>query len=132
MSQLERNKAVVQAFCEVIVNERNPRKAADLYMGDRYIQHDHGVADGKEAFVAFLTSFGGNMPNPQIEIKRMIAEDDLVAAHFNVRPNRDDPDDAGTAAIDIFRVENEKIVEHWTVHMPVPTEGDPVNNNTIF
>ena len=129
MADLQRNKAIVEEFVTTIVNEGDPQRAADLHMGDRYVQHDHGVADGKQAFVEFLSGWAERMPEQRIEIKRMIAEDDLVAVHFHLQEK---PGDPGTAAIDIFRLENEKIVEHWTVHMPVPTEGDPVNQNTVF
>jgi predicted SnoaL-like aldol condensation-catalyzing enzyme len=40
------------------------------------------------------------------------------------------PDDRGTAAADIFRLEDGKIVEHWDVLQPVPEES--ANDDTMF
>ena len=40
------------------------------------------------------------------------------------------PEDRGTAAADIFRVEDGKVVKHWDVLQPVPEEA--ANDNTMF
>ena len=57
----------------------------------------------------------------------MIAEGDLFMLHVHaVR----EPGQRGTAIVDIFRVENGKIVEHWDVLQPVPEKA--ANENTMF
>jgi predicted SnoaL-like aldol condensation-catalyzing enzyme len=129
MGQLEKNKAIVGDFIDITVNQKDPRRAADLYMADGYIQHEHGAGDGKESFVELLSGMVGQMPEGRLTIKRMIAEDDLVAVHFHMKPA---PDHPGMAAVDILRLADDRIVEHWTVMAPVPTEGEPVNANGIF
>jgi predicted SnoaL-like aldol condensation-catalyzing enzyme len=40
------------------------------------------------------------------------------------------PDDLGQAVVDIFRVEDGRIVEHWDVLQPVPAES--ANSNGMF
>lgn len=66
-------------------------------------------------------------PQLSVEIKRMIAEGDLVVTHGVIKTS---PEDHGTAAADIFRLEDGKIIEHWDVLQPVPEEA--ANDNTMF
>ena len=66
-------------------------------------------------------------PNRSSEIKRVMAEGDLVVLHVHSKPS---PEDRGSAIIDIFRVENGKIVEHWDVIQPIPEKA--ANTNTMF
>ena len=62
-----------------------------------------------------------------VEIKRVIAEDDVVVAHNLVKLK---PEDRGMAGVDIFRLLDGKIVEHWDVRQPVPEKS--ANDNTMF
>ena len=71
--------------------------------------------------------YRGEFPQLFVEIKRMIAEGDLVVTHGLIKTS---PEDRGTAAVDIFRVEDGKIVEHWDVLQPVPETA--ANDNTMF
>ena len=66
-------------------------------------------------------------PDLRVEFKRFIAENDLVAVHSHMIPAKGA---RGTAAVDIFRLENGKIVEHWDVVQPIPE--NPANNNGMF
>ena len=119
---LERNKENVVAYYETAVNDKNPRLAVELYGGDEYIQHNPLAANGFEAFIAFFESFTAAFPNLNIDIRRVVAECDLVVTHGII-------DGAGTEAIfgprgskvvDIFRLDaNGKIVEHWDVLAPI-------------
>jgi len=61
------------------------------------------------------------------EIKRAIAEGNLVVLHVHSTENKKD---RGRAIIDIFRVENGKIVEHWDVIQNIPEQSK--NSNTMF
>jgi predicted SnoaL-like aldol condensation-catalyzing enzyme len=127
MADLEENKRIVKAYYEQAFNDGDPEGATERYVGDRYVQHNPQAADGTEAFIGFVRWYRGQFPQLHLDIKRMIAEDDLVVTHSHITNS---PDDRGTAVVDIFRVENGKVVEHWDVLQPIPEEA--ANSNTMF
>lgn len=120
-SQTERNKANALAFYELAFNQHKVQEAADRYIGKTYLQHNPTVADGAQAFVDAFIPFLKENPQSRAEIKRVVAEGDLVVLHVFSRTS---PQDKGEAVVDIFRFdENGKIVEHWDVIQPVPEKS---------
>ncbi len=85
------------------------------------------AGDGPKPFIDFVTGWTQANPALRAEIKRVVAEGDLVAAHVHIKLN---PQDRGIAAMDIFRLANGKIVEHWDAIQPVPEPA--ANTNTMF
>lgn len=57
----------------------------------------------------------------------MLADGDLVMLHVH---SQDKPGDLGVAVVDIFRVQDGKIAEHWDVIQPVPAKD--ANGNGMF
>jgi predicted SnoaL-like aldol condensation-catalyzing enzyme len=127
-TQQEKNKKLVVDFYEMSFNQHKPTEAAKKYIGDKYIQHNPFVPNGAEAFYTYFEGHFKKNPASHVLIKRAIADGDLVALHLNSKQNDKDP---GRAIVDIFRVENDKIVEHWDVIQEVPTKGT-ANPNTMF
>ncbi len=122
----EANKKIVLAFYDAALVKRDVDAAAK-YLGDKYIQHNPRAPNGLEGLRGLIKFLSETQPNRSSQIKRVIAEKDLVVLHVHSKPT---PEDRGTAIIDIFRVENGKIVEHWDVMQPVPEKA--ANNNTMF
>ena len=123
----EQNKKIVIDFYEGVFLKHQVKTYADRYIGDQYIQHNPNVPDGKAPFVNFFTQKFQNNPQAKNTIKRAIAEGNLVALHVHSTENEQD---RGRAIIDIFRVENGKIVEHWDVIQMIPEKSQ--NANTMF
>lgn len=126
MTDLAENKERVRSFYETAFNDGDPEGAVQRYLGDRYTQHNPQAVDGAEAFIGFVKWYRGEFPALHVEIKRMIAEGDLVVTHGVIRTS---PEDRGNAAVDIFRLEDGKIIEHWDVLQPVPEES--ANDNPM-
>ena len=123
---LAANKKAVVEFYQKAINDKD-FDAASKYLGSRYIQHNPVAADGHEGLKAFIGFLKSKFPNSKSEIKRVIAEGDLVVLHVHaVR----EPGTRGRAIIDIFRLENGKIVEHWDVAQDVPEKA--ANSNGMF
>ena len=125
-ADLEANKKVVVDFYEKALNQKD-YDAAAKYFGPRYIQHNPLVPNGPDGLKALVTLLKDKFPNAHSEIKRVIAEGDLVVLHVHaVR----EPGQRGRAIVDIFKVEDGKIVEHWDVIQDVPEKA--ANDNTMF
>ncbi|MEV6235522.1 ester cyclase [Lentzea sp. NPDC051838] len=123
---LEQNKQIVIEFYQTAM-DGDPEKAAAAHMGAKYVQHNPGAADGPEAFIGFMRFVRGRFPNLRLNIKRVIAEGDLVVVHSHLDL---EPGNPGQALADIFRVEGDKVVEHWDVIQAVP--ADSANPHGMF
>jgi len=66
-------------------------------------------------------------PDKTLDVKRAIAEGDLVAVHSHVRQR---PDDRGAVVVHLFRFEEGRIVELWNLGQEVPEESP--NQHGIF
>ena len=126
MSSLDENKAVVVDYYQTALGG-NPEKAVADHFGERYIQHNPQAQNGPDAFIGFVNWLRGEYPQLQLDIKRVIAEDDLVVTHSHLILT---PGAPGRALADFFRLENGKVVEHWDVIQDIPDTS--ANSNTMF
>ena len=122
----EANKKAVVEFYEKAINQKDFEAAAP-YFGPRYVQHNPNAPDGIEGFKGFLGFLREKLPQSRSEIKRVLADGDYVILHVHaVRA----PGERGSAIIDVFKLENGKIVEHWDVVQPIPEKS--ANGNGMF
>ncbi|WP_408609783.1 nuclear transport factor 2 family protein [Herbaspirillum autotrophicum] len=121
-----RNKQVVLAFYEQGLN-RKDADAALAYVGPEYIQHNPNAADGPEGFRKFVRFLRERYPQSHSEIKRVFTDGDYVILHVHAVRQ---PGERGNAIVDIFRLQNGKIVEHWDAVQPVPEQS--ANDNGMF
>ncbi|WP_018916934.1 nuclear transport factor 2 family protein [Vreelandella zhanjiangensis] len=122
----EANRALVIQFYNQFFNEHETEQSS-LVLAEDYIQHNPDVPDGKAPFVDYFAGYFQENPDYQSEIVRSATDGDLVWLHVH---STNGDDDRGEAVVDIFRVENEMIVEHWDVIQSVPEEA--ANDNTMF
>ncbi|MFB7337029.1 ester cyclase [Streptomyces adustus] len=124
--RLEENKQTVLAFYQAAINDKD-HDAASKLLGHHYVQHNPRIADGLEGFREFVETLKADFPHLRAEVKRIFAEGDHVIAHVHgVRV----PGGPETAIVDIFRLEEGRIAEHWDVMQQVPDEAR--NQNGMF
>ena len=99
----------------------------DKYIGSTYRQHNPNIADGPEGLKEFALQYREVYPNGKVDIKKTFVDGNHVIIHSHVFL---EPDTLGFAAVDIFRLEGSKVVEHWDVLQAIPETSK--NENTMF
>jgi predicted SnoaL-like aldol condensation-catalyzing enzyme len=100
----------------------------DRHIRPDYIQHNPLAPDGTAALKALAGPLTTQFPDLKYDIKRVIAEGDLVLVHSNVILT---PGTRGSAVVDIFRFDrNNMIAEHWDSVQEVPATS--VSGNDMF
>jgi len=92
----------------------------DRYIAPDYIQHSPMAAPGRESLKAFLTFIRGQNPDSSQRLLRSFVDGDHVILHYHVKRS---PDDRGFIVIDIFRMKDGMVVEHWDSVQDVPEKS---------
>lgn len=111
------NRQVVTRFINLFYTQGRVREAFMTYVAPGYIQHNPIARDGRDAAIAALEPFFASQPGAIREVQRIIVDGNFAAVHVRLRQN---PQDRGFAVVDILRLENGMIVEHWDVIQAVP------------
>jgi predicted SnoaL-like aldol condensation-catalyzing enzyme len=96
-------------------------------MGNVYVQHAPYARMDSVASRRLLKGFKEAFPNHRYEVKKVLADGDFVMLHLH---GMNGPNPHGESVIDIFRIKDGKVVEHWDVIQPIPANAD--NPNTMF
>jgi predicted SnoaL-like aldol condensation-catalyzing enzyme len=124
----ETNKTNTVAFHKKAVFEGDVENAFRTYAGSPYRQHNPLIEEGMDGLRKFVAWMRANRPDAHGEIKRLFADGDYVILHSHWHGLSDSP--RGEAVVDIYRLEDGKVVEHWDVIQPIPETA--ANNNTMF
>lgn len=125
MAQEEKNKQIATTAYQRIFGDLDVT-AVDDYISKDFVQHNPTIADGPEGVKALLQMLASQgVQKQKIEFKHIIAEDDIVILH-----SRYEMAGKEWRFIDIYRLENNKFVEHWDAMMQMPEKR--ANNNLMF
>jgi len=111
-------KLVLDMFEQVLVPLDSSQ--VDRFISPDYVQHSQLAPPGRDALKAFLDEIKPQSPDATQELKRAFVDGDHVVLHYLVRRWIGDP---GMVVVDIFRVADGMIVEHWDVLQDVQPEG---------
>jgi predicted SnoaL-like aldol condensation-catalyzing enzyme len=118
------HKKLVADLYQELFGDKNT-EAINKYIGDEYIQHNPNVADGKQALLEATRNWFKNAPKEKIDIQHIGADGDLVFIHLKSHMGS-----KTFSVIDIFRIKDNKITEHWDVMQEVPAKA--ANNHPMF
>ena len=116
----ENNKTIVRRLFEEVM--KGNLAIADELIAPDYAQHSvFGIPDGREGFKQFFMAFAAAVPDAHFVIEDVIAEGDKVVTRLTVTGTQTGALQGipptgkkfSMKGIDIFRVVDDKIVEHW-------------------
>ena len=116
----DNNKGVATSFLNLASSGRVD-EAYSKFVGNGFRHHNAFFEGSMESLRAGMKENAIQNPAKVFEVKRVIAEGDLVLTHSHVQQK---PGDLGAAVVHIFRFENGKIVELWDLGQPIP-ENSP-------
>jgi len=119
-----RSKAIALKAIRGVFIERDARIVEELFAPD-YIQHNPTIPNGRDAIAGLL----GSLPEGfGYEPGMVIAEGNIVMIHGRYVGWAPEP----MVAVDIFRVENGRLVEHWDVMQAEVPAHETKSKNAMF
>jgi predicted SnoaL-like aldol condensation-catalyzing enzyme len=126
-SKVMTTREVIEAFEKRGIDQHDPQGAVLAYFSPDVVDHDPQVVGNRQSIIDYLKTRNWNSGVPQRTIHHIVVEDDIAVVHHHLVR---EPGQKGVAAVDIFRVKDGKVVEHWDVLQPVP-ETSP-NPHAMF
>ncbi|WP_179405403.1 nuclear transport factor 2 family protein [Burkholderia guangdongensis] len=120
----ERNTALVLEALDTLFNKRDYAKAAQFW-SESYVQHSRLVPAGRDGLFGLVRTFGDS----RFEYDMVAAKGDYVWVHSRYSHS------TGSAAligVDILRIEDGKLVEHWDVLQDEATRGESAGGHPMF
>lgn len=129
MSRTPEEEANLRLVTEMFENVLVPLDSArvDDYIAEDYVQHHQNVEPGREALKGFLDWARSQPGEAEQILHRSFVDGDHVMLHYHVIRHEGDP---GFAVMDIFRVADGKIAEHWDVMQDI--DPDRLNPLPVF
>ncbi|MEM9478748.1 MAG: nuclear transport factor 2 family protein [Verrucomicrobiota bacterium] len=137
------NVELIAGFVQNLMNDHDFDLVLERYNNSAYTQHNRNIPDGIEGLVGLLRKFTERFPDYSYDVKRIIADSDLVSFHSHATMKAADRGDdrKGLNIIDTWRIQDGEIVEHWDSLQPLDgfmrfyammTGGKIRNSNGVF
>ncbi|MFJ1594431.1 nuclear transport factor 2 family protein [Kitasatospora albolonga] len=123
VDQAQRNTGIVLTAMRELFAEKD-LTALDRYWAEPYVQHSPRMSGGLDTLRAAVPELAGFRWEPQ----RTAAQGDLVFTHSVVHGWAPGP----VVIVDIFRLENGRIVEHWDVVQDLVAPEETVSGTPMI
>jgi predicted SnoaL-like aldol condensation-catalyzing enzyme len=124
VDESEGSKAIALKAIRGVFIERDARVVQELFAPD-YIQHNPTIPNGRDAIAGLL----GSLPEGfRYEPGMVVAEGSIVMIHGRYVGWAPEP----MVAVDIFRVDNGRLVEHWDVMQAEVPAHETQSKNAMF
>ena len=113
------NKNAAVSFLK-LASSGKVQEAYSKFVAKEFRHHNPFFEGSAESLQTGMEANALQNPQKVLDVKRVIAQGELVAVHFHVQQK---PGDRGAAVVHIFRFEKGRIVELWDLGQPVPEES---------
>ncbi len=121
LGKTEENKQIVRDLVRDVLVGVKPENINNYVSGEQYIQHNADMPDGLEHFNAL--ALAKDRPLVYGELVLLVGQGNFVAtlckALWQGQP---------LAQVDVYRIQDGKVVEHWDNAEPVPPEEEWANS----
>lgn len=129
IDKTEANKETVRNLIEGVFMNGEMDKIATYINPKKYVQHNPSVPDGLDGLGSAMKAMAEQgMFMKYTKIHKVLGQGNFVLTMSEGTFGKDAP----TAYYDLFRLENDQIVEHWDVIAPIPPKSEWKNNNGKF
>jgi predicted SnoaL-like aldol condensation-catalyzing enzyme len=105
----------------------NSKEAFKLYVHKNFKHHNAFFKGDADSLMIAMEESSKENPNRIFDIKHIIMDGDLVAYHSYIKQTQSD---VGLAVVHILKFSDNKIIEMWDMHQPIPE--NMVNENGMF
>lgn len=127
-SSNENTKEIVSNFVNDVLHGKNLQNITNYFDKDNYTQHNIDIADGLSGLSNALEQLAKQGINMVYSKTYKV----LVDNNFSLVLSEGTFGNKPMAYFDLFRVENNKIVEHWDVMQEIPNQSEWKNSNGKF
>lgn len=99
----------------------------DEFIHEDYIQHSTAASGGREGLRDFFNDRAERFADVEMAIKASFVDGDFTIFHIHTIRHKGDP---GMSIMDIFRMQDGKVREHWETVQIIPEELP--HSNGIF
>ncbi|SLM29673.1 putative lipoprotein [Desulfamplus magnetovallimortis] len=128
LSKTKHNKLLVKDFVNTILVKGEFDKLGNYFDGDNYIQHNSAIADGVSGLGNALDAMAKQGITMVYHANHLI----LGEGNFVLAVSEGEFAGKPTSFYDLFRIENNKIAEHWDVMETIIPENERKNANGKF
>ena len=121
---MERNRDIVMKVLQGAFVERDVT-VVERYFSPDYLQHNPRIPNGPEAIADLIPTLNKDL---SYELGMVVAEGDLVMVHGRYVGWGPQP----LVAVDIFKVQDGKVVEHWDAMQEEVPANKTASGNPMF
>jgi predicted SnoaL-like aldol condensation-catalyzing enzyme len=119
-------KNAATGFLQLVVSNKI-KEAYGIFAANNFRHHNPYFRGDKESLMKAMEENAIENPDKILDIRHIVAEDNMVAVHSHIKQT---PDDKGMAVVHLFRFQGDRISEFWDIAMQVPEKM--INENEMF